>query len=153
MGIRDTMTHPGHLGLRHAALRVTDLKRSRAFYEHMLGMNVVWEPDGDNVYLSSGHDNLALHQIGAGELAAYRPAKAQFLDHLGVIVESPQAVDALYREIGPKIESFGGRIAKEPKPHRDGSYSFYFSDPDGNVIQALYEPTISKLQWIVTGDK
>ncbi|WP_455389730.1 VOC family protein [Petrachloros mirabilis] len=41
----------------------------------------------------------------------------------------------------------GGKIAKVPKQHRDGSYSFYFSDPDGNVIQALYEPTISKLKW------
>jgi len=38
----------------------------------------------------------------------------------------------------------GGTIAKPPKQHRDGSYSFYFSDPDGNVIQALYEPTISR---------
>jgi len=37
----------------------------------------------------------------------------------------------------------GGAIAKPPKRHRDGSYSFYFSDPDGNIIQALYEPNIS----------
>jgi predicted enzyme related to lactoylglutathione lyase len=43
-----------------------------------------------------------------------------------------------------KIVSLGGAIAKTPKQHRDGSYSFYFSDPDGNVIQALYEPTISR---------
>ncbi|HJT22860.1 MAG TPA: VOC family protein [Nitrospira sp.] len=147
------MTHPAHLGLRHVALRVTDLKRSRAFYEQLLSMNVVWEPDGENVYLSSGHDNLALHQISAGELPAYRPPTPQLLDHLGVIVESPQAVDAMYREMAPKIESFGGRIAKEPKAHRDGSYSFYFSDPDGNVIQALYEPNISKLRSEVTGDQ
>jgi predicted enzyme related to lactoylglutathione lyase len=46
----------------------------------------------------------------------------------------------------PKIESLNGHIAKEPKQHRDGSYSFYFADPDGNLIQALYEPTISKLR-------
>jgi predicted lactoylglutathione lyase len=72
---------------------------------------------------------------------------------MGVIVESPQAVDRMYREIAPKIESLGGRIAKEPKQHRDGSYSFYFSDPDGNVIQALYEPTISKLEWEVMRDR
>jgi predicted enzyme related to lactoylglutathione lyase len=45
----------------------------------------------------------------------------------------------------------GGKIAKEPKQHRDGSYSFYFSDPDGNVIQALYEPTISKLEFTHKG--
>jgi catechol 2,3-dioxygenase-like lactoylglutathione lyase family enzyme len=129
------------------ALRVTNLNRSRAFYEQLLGMKVIWEPDPDNVYFSSGTDNLALHQIAAGELSAYQPPKAQLLDHMGVILESPQAVDRMYGELTPKIESLGGRIAKEPKQHRDGSYSFYFSDPDGNVIQALYEPAISKLTW------
>ena len=141
------MSIPAHRGLRHVALRVIDLRRSRAFYERLLGMKVVWEPDADNVYFSSGTDNLALHQISAGELAAYQPPKAQLLDHMGVIMESPHAVDQMYREIVPTIESLGGKIAKEPKQHRDGSYSFYFSDPDGNVIQALYQPTISRLRF------
>jgi catechol 2,3-dioxygenase-like lactoylglutathione lyase family enzyme len=139
------MNDPVHRGLRHVALRVTNLARSRAFYEQLLGMKVVWEPDADNVYFSSGTDNLALHQISSGELAAYQPAKAQLLDHIGVIVESRQVVDRMYGEIASKIESLGGKVAKDPKQHRDGSYSFYFSDPDGNVIQALYEPTISNL--------
>jgi catechol 2,3-dioxygenase-like lactoylglutathione lyase family enzyme len=142
------MSGPMHRGLRHVALRVTNLARSRAFYEQLLGMKVVWEPDADNVYFSSGTDNLALHQISSGELAAYQPSKAQLLDHIGVIVESRQVVDRMYGEIAPKIESLGGTIAKAPKQHRDGSYSFYFSDPDGNVIQALYEPTISQMEWV-----
>ena len=133
-----------HKGLRHVALRVTNLARSRAFYEALLGMQVVWEPDADNVYLSSGTDNLALHQISAAELDAYRPPQAQLLDHMGVILEDREAVDGMYREIETKVESMGGRIAKAPKQHRDGSYSFYFSGPDGNLIQALYEPTISQ---------
>ena len=133
-----------HRGIRHVALRVTDLARSRAFYEEVLAMKVVWEPDGDNLYLSSGTDNLALHQIARGELAAYQPPKAQLLDHIGVILEDPSDVDRMYSSVESKIVSLGGAIAKTPKQHRDGSYSFYFSDPDGNVIQALYEPTITR---------
>ena len=140
------MGTPLHRGLRHLALRVTDLSRSRAFYEQLLGMKVVWEPDADNVYFSSGTDNLALHQISKNELAAYQPPKAQLLDHIGVILESPQAVDQMFQAVEPAIGRLGGGIAKPPEQHRDGSYSFYFSDPDGNVIQALYEPSISKLQ-------
>lgn len=147
------MSVPLHRGLRHVALRVTNLARSRAFYEQLLGMKVVWEPDSDNVYFSSGSDNFALHQIPASELAAYQPVTGQLLDHIGVILESPEVVDRMYREIEPRLLELGGKVAKPPKQHRDGSYSFYFSDPDGNAIQALYEPSISKLKWDVTSDR
>lgn len=140
------MNQPLHRGLRHLALRVIDLPRSRRFYEQVLDMKMVWEPDQENVYFSSGIDNLALHQIPKDELSLYQPTQAQLLDHIGVILDSPQAVDLMYRDIVPKIETLGGRITKEPKQHRDGSYSFYFADPDGNLVQALYEPAISQLR-------
>lgn len=136
---------PTHRGLRHLALRVTDLARSRAFYERFLAMKVVWEPDVDNVYFSSGSDNLALHQIPQSELAHYRPTRGQLLDHFGVILHSPAQVDELFRDVEKDAARYGATIAKPPKQHRDGSYSFYFTDPDGNMIQALYEPTISSL--------
>lgn len=126
------------------ALRVTDLKRSRVFYERLLGMKVVWEPDPDNVYFSSGTDNLALHQIPQAELALYRPPRGQFLDHFGIVLDSPESVDRMFQEVSRELDTLGGKLVKPPKRHRDGSYSFYFADPDGNVVQALYEPTISR---------
>ena len=49
--------------MRHIALKVTDMVRSKKFYQDMLGMEVVWEPDPQNVYLSSGCDNIALHEV------------------------------------------------------------------------------------------
>ena len=125
-------------GLRHLALRVRDLARAKAFYIDTFGMRVVWEPDSENCYLSSGCDNLALHQLAGAESVAVAP---QALDHLGFIVATPEAVwaatDALRARQVP--------IVKEPRRHRDGSCSVYCSDPDGNVIQILYEPSISPL--------
>lgn len=132
-------TMNGLKGLWHVALKVTDLKRSRVFYETFFGMRPVWEPDPDNVYLSSGRDNLALHQIASSELADYRLRAGQFLDHIGFIAESTEAVDRLYHQ----AQQSHVPIVKPPKRHRDGSYSFYLTDPDGNIVQVLYEPNIS----------
>lgn len=135
---------PGHGGLRHLALRVTDLNRSRAFYETLFGMRVLWQPDPDNVYLSSGSDNLALHRIPASELTQYSPGRGQFLDHFGVIMGTADDVDRMFEH----VQRSGWRISKPLKHHRDGSYSFYLADPDGNLIQVLYEPTISALEFV-----
>lgn len=124
-------------GLRHLALRVADLKKSRVFYQALLGMKVVWEPDDENLYLSSGSDNLALHQLPPGE--PLLQGNAHPLDHFGFIAENEAVVDLL----AEKMEKAGVPIVKPVKRHRDGSYSFYMTDPDGNVIQILYEPNIS----------
>lgn len=133
------MADSGIRGMRHLALKVTDLARSRKFYEEFFGMKVVWEPDPENVYLSSGPDNLALHQIPPADVSRYRSAKNQLLDHLGFIMDSPASVDRLLQQ----AERAGASIVKPAKQHRDGSYSFYMADPDGNVVQVLYEPNIS----------
>ena len=132
------MAVSGILGLWHLALRVKDLERSRAFYETLFGMKVVWAPDPDNLYLSSGRDNLALHQIARAEVDSYQ-AQGQLLDHLGMMVDSPDTVDRLFGQ----VEQNGVPIVHRPKQHRDGSYSFYVADPDGNTVQVLYVPGLS----------
>jgi len=127
-------------GLRHLALKVTDLSKSLAFYQKFFQMNVVWQPDADNVYLSSGVDNLALHQIPQDEVEAYQNKSGQFLDHLGFLMDSSASVDQLFEV----VQAEGVRIVDLPKQHRDGSYSFYLADPDDLTVQVLYEPTISR---------
>jgi len=128
------------LGLRHLALRVSDMGAARSFYQNLLGMTVVWEPDPENIYLTSGCDNLALHLMSEEDRAAFSPV-GQSLDHFGFIVEDPEAVQTM----AAQMEKAGVRIVKPFKQHRDGSSSFYMADPDGNVIQILYEPHISPM--------
>jgi len=132
------MTIQGMSGLRHLALRVKDLAKSRGFYEGLFGMGVVWQPDPDNLYLSSGTDNLALHQIPKADLPQYTGV-GQFMDHFGIVMESVEAVDRLYAH----ATQHEARIKQPPKRHRDGSYSFYLFDPDDNIIQVLYVPGLS----------
>jgi catechol-2,3-dioxygenase len=130
----------GTLGLRHLALNVADVVLSRMFYEEVFEMEVVWHPDADNVYLSSGSDNLALHRVSAAQGA---PARSGALDHFGFIMASADDVQRMYRRVQLLKERYRIPIVKEPRQHRDGSFSFYLADPDGNVIQILYEPNIS----------
>jgi catechol 2,3-dioxygenase-like lactoylglutathione lyase family enzyme len=126
----------GLKGMRHVALKVKNVAQSKTFYQEILGMDVVWEPDAENVYLSSGCDNIAIHAVSANFAAS---AEEKQLDHLGFIVESTERVKELEREFIAK----GVRIVHPFKAHRDGSASFYCADPDGIVIQMLYEPHLS----------
>jgi catechol 2,3-dioxygenase-like lactoylglutathione lyase family enzyme len=123
-------------GMRHLALKVGDVARAKEFYSRVFGMRAAWEPDPDNAYLSSGCDNLALHRDSATGGAA------QALDHLGFIVATIAEVERGYEW----ARQNGIEVAHPLRHHRDGSVSFYIRDPDGNLVQVLYEPSISPLR-------
>lgn len=122
------------LGLRHLALNVADPQKSKIFYRDLMGMEVEWEPDPDNVYMTSGQDNLALHRAAPGTVSGA-------LDHFGFVVTEPDDVDRWEA----KVRAYGARVAKPTKTHRDGARSFYFFDPDGYLIQLLYHPPLAHL--------
>jgi catechol 2,3-dioxygenase-like lactoylglutathione lyase family enzyme len=126
------MNRPAACGLRHLALKVHDMKQMRSFYVDVLGFTVEWEPDPQNLYLTSGEDNLALHEVQE-KLPQGR------LDHLGLIVQRPADVDAW----ATYLKSKSIALAMEPKTHRDGARSIYFADPEQNMIQIIYHPPIS----------
>ena len=144
------MNRPPHAGLRHLALNVREMDAMKRFYVDLLGFAVEWEPDADNVYLSSGCDNLALHRstpLGTRRSTALATSGASAgasdrspLDHLGVIVRSAEDVDR-WAEF---LESRGVTLDARPRTHRDGARSCYFRDPDGNKVQIIHHPPISQ---------
>ncbi|PCJ86927.1 MAG: glyoxalase [Thiotrichaceae bacterium] len=121
-------------GMRHLALNVNDLENTLDFYTRLMAMEIEWQPDEDNYYLTSGNDNLALHRGGKVEQGS-----AQSLDHLGFIIDSKDGVIDWFNFLQQeKIE-----MLTEVKDHRDGARSFYCKDPDGNVVQIIYHPPLS----------
>jgi NAD(P)H-dependent nitrite reductase small subunit len=132
---------PPAMSLRHLALQVSDVGKSRDFYLKLFGMEVVWAPDAENVYLSSGSDNLALHQVSPQVSLMASPAttdQKSSLDHFGFIVACEADVD----QMAERAKALGVEIVHPVRRHRDGSYSFYFHDPDKSLIQILYEPRL-----------
>jgi catechol 2,3-dioxygenase-like lactoylglutathione lyase family enzyme len=121
-------------GMRHIALFVNDLEAAEHFYADLLGMQVEWRPDADNVYLTSGNDNLALHRSGHDMGSA-----AQTLDHIGFILKTPEDVDAWYEFLLAQ----GIEMKSSPRTHRDGARSFYCVGPQNVVVQMIFHPPIA----------
>ncbi len=133
------MTRPSiGYGMRHVALFVRDLADCERFYVELLGMQVEWRPDEQNVYLTSGGDNLALHQADPN---AVRDESVQRLDHIGFFLDSLDAVDQWFAW----LRDHQVRMRTEPRTHRDGARSFYCYDPDGTQVQMIHHPPVS--QW------
>ena len=126
---------PATSGMHHVALFVEDLPACEKFYTELLGMTVEWRPDDENVYLTSGKDNLALHQ------ARDVINGVQRLDHIGFILNTAQDVDSWY----DFLKEHDVPMRSQPKTHRDGARSFYCEDPAGVVVQMIYHPPLENL--------
>ncbi len=122
-------------GLRHVALCVQQFEKCEFFYTKLINMSIDWRPDADNLYLTSGNDNLALHRAPLD----FNPSMHQRLDHIGFFLNKRHEVD----EWHTFLSSNDVLIKATPRDHRDGTRSFYCADPDGNVIQMIYIPSIS----------
>ena len=121
-------------GLHHVALYAKNFEACEHFYVELLGMKVMWRPDNDNLYLTSGNDNLALHRAPAD----FAPAKHQHLDHIGFFLTERDEVDHWH----DYLLANHVKMLAAPKDHRDGTRSLYCEDPDGNVVQVIYYPIV-----------
>ncbi|MCG8312990.1 MAG: VOC family protein [Pseudomonadales bacterium] len=121
-------------GMRHVALFVVNFQACEHFYVELLGMQVEWRPDADNVYLTSGFDNLALHRAESLD-----ENTRQRLDHIGFVIDDIEQVDTWFNF----LKSHQVEMKTEPRTHRDGARSFYCLDPDGTMVQLIYHPPIS----------
>ena len=130
---RQPVRPPPIAGMRHVALIVADVAACERFYVDLLGYKIEWRPDDDNVYLSCGIDNIALHRGTS--------SSAGSLDHLGIILRKPEHVDAWFEF----LRAHDVPMHTEPKTHRDGARSFYCSDPAENRVQMIYHPPLSDL--------
>ena len=128
---------PPMLGMWHVALNVRDVELMRAFYIDVLGYAVEWEPDPDNVYMTRGRDNIAIHRSDAAPAAGARNRGS--MDHIGFVLETPGHVD---RWAGWLTER-GHPPEVGVKTHRDGARSFYVRDPEGNLLQFIFHPPLA----------
>jgi catechol 2,3-dioxygenase-like lactoylglutathione lyase family enzyme len=119
---------PRILGVAHTALYVSDLKKSRTFYEAFLGFEepyVLKRDDGsDRIVFIKVNDNQYL------ELFAGPPRQEGQLNHIAFLTDSAAGMRTFLASRGIKVpEKVGmGRI---------GNSNFNIVDPDGHTVEIV----------------
>jgi lactoylglutathione lyase len=117
--------------LNHIAVYVTDLSKSTAFYQNIIGLDTIPEPfhDGKHTWFKVGeHSHLHLIQGAAG------PSPLSKNSHLCFSVASMDSVTAGLRKSGIIYEDWAGTKGSITK-RVDGVHQIYFKDPDGYWIE------------------
>jgi catechol 2,3-dioxygenase-like lactoylglutathione lyase family enzyme len=132
----------------HIAIRVSDMKRSRAFYGAALaplGFGELYEVGADR----NGGPGVAYGRAGADDFALHEPIDDPGRDtvttgaHLAFRADSAEAVAAFHAA----AIANGGRSIGEPGPRPEysaGYHGAFVLDPDGNNVEAVWHAPVPR---------
>jgi catechol 2,3-dioxygenase-like lactoylglutathione lyase family enzyme len=134
-------------GMRHIALRVTDVERSARFYEEVFGMRRFGPPkhDGRLIALVSTNlrDQISLSSdVDSGETdrALGQPGEHGGIDHFGFLLSPGTRLD----DVRTRVSAAGGTYLRRHDIDKRVP-SLFFSDPDGYVFQVTRFPRFTWL--------
>ena len=123
--------------IKETCLYIHDLENAKSFYQDILGLPVISYAEGKHLFLRAGQSVLLLFNPEDSKNKTSPPA------HFGggkqhFAFEVPERMyEASMREIVSK----GIEIIEE-LTWKSGKKSFYFNDPEGNVLEILPESGI-----------
>ena len=118
-----------HGTIEHANLTVSDIERSSALFQQLLGWHERWRGaamnGGETIHVGDEHAYLALY---TDRRAHERFAKGTPLNHVGVVVDDLEAAERVVLDAG--LETFNHA---DYEPGR----RFYFFDWDGIEFEVV----------------
>ena len=109
--------------LEHVNITVSDIERSAALLEKLLGWRIRWrgpsQLGGETIHVGGDEDYIAVYTKGA---PVPRFAKGAPLNHVGIVVPDLDAAEAVVRAAGLEPFNFGDYAPGK---------RFYFFDWDG----------------------
>ena len=122
--------------LTFITLGVTDLSKSKRFYNEVLGWKPMHDAQGIVMYKLNGMILSLYPQHELMEDAQVKDDAKGSRFTLAQCLRSPEEVDALFDELRKKKVT----ITKEPMKVFWGGYSGYFVDPDGHLWEIAHNP-------------
>lgn len=128
---------PTQLG--HIALRVRDLPRAIEFYRDVLGLELKNEHGGRVAFLGIRPD--ASHELALFALGPDAPGPEEGrvgLYHMAWEMGSFEELEALHQRLLDRGADIAG--------YSDGQCNVMFRDPDGNELEAIWEPAPEEME-------
>ena len=122
------------LRIKETCLYVHDLAAAKDFYNGVLGLQVISYLEGKHLFLRAGQSVLLLFNPEDSKTKTSPPPHyGGGRQHFAFEVEETN-----YKKAKSEIELKGIRIIDEIT-WKSGAQSFYFNDPEGNVLEILPE--------------
>jgi catechol 2,3-dioxygenase-like lactoylglutathione lyase family enzyme len=118
-------------GINHITLRVNDITAAEHFYGEVLGFKLDKKMGRSMAVYKAGSDSIVLVEA---ETAYDRSSKDYRVDHFGFNVTKPDKID----ELASYFREHEVTILSGPANRKTGRFVF-ISDPDGNMIEFMYE--------------
>lgn len=124
--------------INHVAINVSDVDKSREFYEKVIGLKKIPRPKINIPGEWYGIGENAIHLIGGKRREGIDPTGP----HIAVEVESFEATKAALSEMGIPYLDGEQMVAKlPPEAKRMVGQQLWVQDPDGNVIELRQSAT------------
>ena len=122
--------------IKETCLYIHDLDKAEEFYHHKLGLPIIRREEGKYIFFRAGNSVLLCFISEASKVQTNLPPHyAEGNIHLAFECQSDE-----YEVWKEKIQNIGIEIIDETK-WRNDLRSFYFNDPEGNVLE-IVEPGI-----------